>query len=150
MITYLRANAEHAGFRELIHELDTFLAVINGTGNDFFSQLNHIEPLKHVVVAWDNDLAVGCGAIKAYDGQTMEVKRMYVRPERRGQGIAAGVLQELERWAQELGYSRCILETAETLTEAIRLYTRSQYQPMPNYGPYEAVSTSVCFEKKLV
>ncbi|WP_118952068.1 GNAT family N-acetyltransferase [Taibaiella helva] len=150
MITYLRVNAEHAGFRELVHELDAFLAVINGTGNDFFSRLNHIEPLKQVVVACEGGRAIGCGAIKAYDEETMEVKRMFVRPGKRGQGIAAGVLEELERWSLELGYGRCILETAGALTDAIRLYTRNHYRAIPNYGPYEDVATSVCFEKRLV
>ena len=48
-----------------------------------------------------NDEAVGCGAIKQYDDDTMEVKRMFVKPTNRGNGIATMVLKEVENWTKE-------------------------------------------------
>ncbi|SIT88092.1 GNAT family N-acetyltransferase [Pontibacter indicus] len=79
----------------------------------------------------------------------MEVKRMYVLPEGRNQGIASKVLAELEAWAQELAYARCILETGLKQPEAIGLYQKSGYQQIPNYAQYAGVENSVCFEKVL-
>ena len=74
---------------------------------------------------------------------------MFVLPEYRGRGIASAVLSELEAWARELGYTRCILETGKKQPEAIRLYQKSGYTIIPNYGPYEQVENSVCMEKAL-
>jgi GNAT superfamily N-acetyltransferase len=102
-----------------------------------------------VVVAYEGDRAVGCGAVKSYDADTMEVKRMFVLPEERGKRIAALILDELDRWAVESGYSHCVLETGEKQPEAIALYIRCGYERIPNYGQYAEVATSVCFQKTL-
>ncbi|MBI3234928.1 MAG: GNAT family N-acetyltransferase, partial [Bacteroidetes bacterium] len=101
----------------------------------------------YVVLAYINDIPVGCGAIKQYDEQTMEVKRTFVSPEYRKQGIASTVLLELEHWSKELGYNKCILETGKKQLEAIQLYHKNDYQVIPNYGQYIGVESSVCFEK---
>jgi putative acetyltransferase len=80
----------------------------------------------------------------------MEVKRMFVVEEKRGQGIASKVLIELEKWAKELHYEKCILETGVKQPEAIRLYEKSGYRRIPNYGQYKDVAASVCFEKRIL
>ena len=74
---------------------------------------------------------------------------MYVPPANRGKGIASHVLSALETWAGELNYKKCILETGEKQPEAIRLYKKNNYRIIPNYGQYEGVSNSICFEKTL-
>jgi putative acetyltransferase len=79
----------------------------------------------------------------------MEVKRMFVKEEFRGKGIAGKVLSELEKWARELWFQKCILETGTRQIEAIALYKKSKYSIIPNYGQYEGVENSLCFEKKL-
>ncbi|MDP2060535.1 MAG: GNAT family N-acetyltransferase, partial [Flavobacteriaceae bacterium] len=104
---------------------------------------------KYVLMAFENKTAVGCGAIKEFDAQTMEIKRMYVSPDYRGKGIASEVLTALEKWAGELEYKRCILETGTRQSSAIRLYQKSGYQQIPNYGQYAQLQNSLCFEKKL-
>lgn len=148
-IQIIRTDSEHADFQALVKELDHDLAIRDGEEHAFFAQFNKTVNIKHVVLAYDNNEAVGCGAIKHYEEGVMEVKRMYVKPDRRGQGIAGKVLHELENWAAELQYSKCILETGEKQPEAIRLYQKSQYQVIPNYGQYAEVESSVCFEKLL-
>ncbi|MGQ2983306.1 GNAT family N-acetyltransferase [Flavobacterium sp.] len=105
--------------------------------------------LKHVVVVYKDGMPVGCGAIKPYDDTTMEVKRMFVPWEHRGSGMALAVLQELEQWAKELGFAKCILETGIKMPEAIGLYKKSGYAQTNNYGQYAGVESSVCFEKSL-
>ncbi len=79
----------------------------------------------------------------------MEVKRMYTVPTHRGKGLASQVLNELEKWAGELSYKSCLLETGIKQPEAIRLYQKNGYRIIPNYGQYAGVENSVCFEKHL-
>lgn len=149
MITIKRTTSVDTDFKILVRELDKDLAIRDGEEHDFFHQFNKIDMLKHVVVAYKDEVAVGCGAIKQYDDDTMEVKRMFVPLEYRGQGIAALVLRDLEKWCVELGYKKCILETGIKMPEAIRLYQKSNYQKIPNYGQYAGVESSVCFKKVL-
>lgn len=77
-----------------------------------------------MIVAYENNHAVSCGAIKAFDVTTMEAKRMYTLPDNRGKGIATQILIELEKWAKELGYKKCILETGKKQPDAIQLYQK--------------------------
>lgn len=149
MITYTKVSSNDADFQKLVKELDKYLAVINGTENDFFAQYNKIDKIDHVIMAYEGDMPVGCGAIKEYEKDAMEVKRMFVPVEMRGKGIASGVLHGLEKWAMELNYSKTVLETSKQLTAAIALYKKSAYQIIPNYGQYKNVATSICFEKVL-
>jgi len=149
MIICKRTNSENPDFQKLVKELDADLSERNGDQHDFYDQFNKIDSIKHAIVAYENEMPVGCGAIKEYSGDTMEVKRMYVPPANRGKGIASHVLHALETWAGELNYKKCILETGEKQPEAIRLYKKNNYRIIPNYGQYEGVSNSICFEKTL-
>jgi len=92
---------------------------------------------------------LGCGAIKEYNGDTMEIKRMYVSPDNRKKGIATKILTELENWARELSYAKCILETGKRQPEAIELYKKNGYKLIPNYGQYTEMENSLCFEKQV-
>ena len=95
------------------------------------------------------DRAVGCGCFKRFDAGTAEIKRMFVRPENRGSGAATLLLEELEKWAAEAGYSRAILETGVKNPEAIRFYTKSGYARIENYGQYVGMENSICMGKSL-
>lgn len=130
-------------------ELDRYLNGVNGGNNDFFAQFNKLDLIKNVVVAYEGNEPVGCGAIKEYTPDVMEVKRMFVPVDKRGRGIAGIILTELEAWAAELGYKKCILETALSMEPAVALYKKSNYNVIPNYDPYIGVETSICFEKLL-
>jgi len=144
-----RTDSEDPDFCQLVKELDIDLKLRDGEEHVFYSQFNKTDKIKHVIVAYDHDLPVGCGALKSYSNDTMEVKRMYVSENQRSKGIASEILHALETWSKELGYKKCILETGKKQPEAIRLYEKNQYRIIPNYGPYENVENSVCFEKVL-
>lgn len=146
----VRTDSTSQDFHELVSHLDRYLSGVNGDADDFFVQYNKIDQLKYVVVVYQDGLATACGAIKPYDDHTMEIKRMYVRQESRGQGIASAALAELEQWALELGYSRCILETADSMVDAVGLYQKAGYKRIEKYGQYADVETSVCFERVLL
>lgn len=145
----VRTNSENNDFQKLVLALDDDLAIRNGDANDFFTQFNKIDLLHHVVVYYLDNQPVGCGAVKEFNNSTMEVKRMYVQFEFRGKGVAVAVLQELENWARELGYTYCVLESGNKMPEAIGLYKKSGYRIIPNYDPYENIESSICFEKEL-
>lgn len=150
MITLLRTDSANKEFISLVSRLDAELAGRDGAEHAFYAQFNKIDMLRQVVVAHKGKLPVGCGAIKAFDSTAMEVKRMYVMPGFRAQGVASRVLLELEKWAVELGFQKCVLETGLRQPEAIALYTKNGYNPIPNYGQYAGMENSRCFEKFLV
>ncbi len=149
MINCIRTNSENIDFLALVKELDLDLSIRDGDDRVFYNQFNKLYKIKHVVVAYENAIPVGCGAIKQYSDDTMEVKRMFTPLNLRGGGIASQVLYELEKWALELNYSKCILETGKRQPEAIALYKKNGYKIIPNYGQYENIENSVCFEKDL-
>ena len=70
-------------------------------------------------------------------------------PEARAKGLASLILGELENWALELGFEKCILETGRMQPEAIALYEKNGYYRTTNYGQYTGVENSLCFEKNL-
>ncbi|PSR55373.1 GNAT family N-acetyltransferase [Adhaeribacter arboris] len=148
--TLFRTNSDNPDFQKLVALLDKDLAIRDGEEHAFYAQYNKIDAIKHTVVAYKNELPVGCGAIKQYAEHTTEVKRMFVLPEFRGQGIAEEILRELEQWAKELNFAECILETGKKQPEAIRLYQKAGYSLIPNYGQYQGVENSVCMLKKII
>jgi GNAT superfamily N-acetyltransferase len=145
----IRTNSEDPDFRKLVEELDAELRIRDGDEHSFYAQYNKIDMIRHVILAYEDSTPVGCGAIKEYSNNTMEVKRMYVPPGKRGDGIATLILKELEAWALELNFTKCILETGEKQPEAVRLYEKNDYKRIPNFGQYENIENSICFEKKL-
>lgn len=147
MIAITRTNSDHPDFIALVKRLDAELAERDGVDHSFYAQFNKIDTIRHVVVAYHGAEAVGCGAMKGFSAEAMEVKRMYVLPALRKRGVAAMILSELEKWTAELFYSKCILETGKRQPEAIALYTKQGYKQIPNYGQYAGVENSVCFEK---
>lgn len=150
MIELIRTNSQNPDFIHLVNLLDKDLSIRDGADHAFYNQFNKIDSIKYVIVAYENQIPVGCGAIKEYDSQTMEVKRMYVDESHRGKGIATLILKALEKWAESLGYKKCLLETGIKQPEAIALYKKNGYSIILNYGQYENVETSVCFEKDLI
>lgn len=148
--TTARTNSDNLDFQNLVSKLDHDLALKNGKANDFFTKYNKIDKIRNVVVVYDLDgLAIGCGAMKEYSDDIMEIKRMFVLVDKRGKGIAGKVLTELQLWAQELGYKKCILETGDKMIEAIGLYKKHHFNSIPNYGQYANIENSICFEKEL-
>jgi len=149
MIHITRTDSDNPHFIELVKHLDAHLAERDGNEHTFYAQFNKIDQIKHVVLVYEDSLPVSCGAIKEYAPDAMEVKRMFTLPAHRGKGIATLVLSELEKWAAELSYQRCVLETGKRQPEAIALYQKNGYHLIPNYGQYIGVENSVCFEKTI-
>jgi putative acetyltransferase len=146
---FTRTNSQNPDFQHLVALLDADLTIRNGDADAFYAQFNKINKIKHAIVAYSDEKPVGCGAFKKFDAQTVEIKRMFVQPDFRGQGIASTILKELETWAKAAKYKRCVLETGKANFEALALYPKMGYTIIPNYGQYEGVENSVCMEKYL-
>jgi putative acetyltransferase len=149
LMKLIRTDSSNIDFQALVALLDQDLSIRDGAEHAFYAQFNKIDHIQHAVVAYLDEQAVGCGAFKPFAENTVEIKRMYVRPEHRGQRIAERVLVELETWARELNIIDCVLETGQKQPEAIRLYQRSGYALIPNYGQYVGVANSVCMKKTI-
>lgn len=145
----IRTSTNNDDFQKLVQSLDQYLRSLNGEDNDFFAQYNKVDFIQHVIVIYQENIAVACGAIKAYNEDTMEIKRMYTNPAVRGNGYGSQVLNALEEWSRELGYKRCILEMGKQQVSAEYLYRKNNYKVIPNYGQYQDITSSLCFEKIL-
>ena len=149
MITVTRTTSDNPDFEKLVIELDAVLAILDGEDHAFYAQFNKSSALKNAIIAYENDVAIGIGAYKEYDSETVEIKRMYTLPEFRGKGIASKILTELELWAKEENYKIAILETGFLQTDAISLYKKLGYVITENYGQYIGVENSICMKKKM-
>lgn len=148
-MTTTRTTSENIDFQKLVVLLDEVLRIKDGEDHDFYAQHNTLDKINHVVVCYQDNAAIGCGAFKEFDSNTVEIKRMFVHPDFRGKGIASTVLKELEIWASETYYTNCVLETGKNNPEAIALYQKNGYTIIPNYGQYENIETSVCLKKSI-
>lgn len=144
-----RTDSDNQDFIELVRQLDADLAERDGDQHSFYNQFNKVDKIKYVVIAYENDKPIGCGGLKAYSSNSLEIKRMYTIPECRGKGIATKILAELEIWTTELSFAKCVLETGKRQPEAIGLYKKNGYKLIPNYGQYAEIENSLCFEKEI-
>ena len=100
-------------------------------------------------LASDGAITVGCIALRPLTQfpQAGEVKRLYVRPEGRGRGIAAQLLAALEEYAQGFGYRMLYLDTKDDLVAAIAFYRRRGYEPCERYN--ENPQATIFMKKEL-
>ncbi len=117
---------------------------INGVDPEEFRALGGY----FVIGSWDSE-AAGCGAFRPYNKTTVEIKRMFVKPEFQRRGIARAILAAVESEARKRGYKRSILETANRQPEAVALYQLCGYKQIPKYGHYVDSARSLCFGKAL-
>jgi GNAT superfamily N-acetyltransferase len=144
-------DARSADAARLIAELSAELArrydyIDDGTGH--FRPEDVAVPRSAFLIGRLDGWAVACGAVRPLDGDVGEVKRMYVEPAARGQGLSKRLLQALEDAARSMGYAALRLETADRQPEAIRLYESAGYQRIEPFGIYVSSQRSVCFEKR--
>jgi putative acetyltransferase len=133
--------------RALIERLCAEMSARYGTAPSPFSLSEAAEPRSTFLVAYLDGAPVGCGALRRIDGETAEIKRMYIAPEARRKGIARRIIRGLEEQAQAFGYRAIRLETGVRQPEAQSLYEAAGFHRIASFGPYMGNPTSVCFEK---
>jgi putative acetyltransferase len=87
-----------------------------------------------VVVSPDGDI-VGCGGLYPLGNGTAEIRKMYLLPNVRGQGLGRRLLEDLIDTAKSRRFQRVILETASVLKEAISLYRKRGFEPYQHEHP---------------
>lgn len=148
-MTLQRTTSENPHFQYLSNELEQELKLRDGDQHIFYAELNKIDNLPYVIVAYKDGLPVGCGGLREYNKNVVEIKRMFVKPQHRGHKIATAILTELEKWSAALGYRYCLLETGKNQPEAMGLYAKNKYTVIPNFGKYADSENSICFEKAI-
>jgi GNAT superfamily N-acetyltransferase len=108
----------------------------------------HPEEMVAAIGAFDGDRIVGHAALRPF-GDALEVKRVYVHPDYRGQGLSKKLMLELEAIANERGVGRLVLQTGARQLEAIALYERLGYVSIPLFGLYEQIPFFLCYGKAL-
>lgn len=103
----------------------------------------------HLVGASVGDRLVGIGGIELQGGGSAELKRFYLTPDLRGNGLADAILDALERYARDRGVGVLRLETGERQDAAISFYRRRGFQVVPRFGPYVDSAASVCMQRDL-
>lgn len=134
----------------LIAELDAYLYSLYPAENVYALDVaSLLAPNVVFAVARDGSgSALGCAAV-VVTPEYGEIKRMYVRPAARGQGLARRLIAALEDRARSRGCAVCMLETGPTMPEALALYERMGYKYRPAFGEYPEDPLSVFMQKEL-
>lgn len=151
MTEFKRTDGKDKDFIENCRLLDMDLdrRVGKKIKRDKYKKFNRIDEIQQAIVVYEGNKAVGGGAIRRYNDEDIELKRVFVHAEYQGQGIGSKLVSLLIEWAEELGYQRMILETGELLAESCAVYKKLGFQVIPNYGPYVDMEESLCMAKEL-
>jgi GNAT superfamily N-acetyltransferase len=146
---FIRHSGYNPDFKDMVFALDEELYQRNGAIQKQYEPFNQIDQIKHAIVVYLDGKPVGCGCIKKFDEHTVEIKRMFILPEMRGRKLGVQLLEELELWAKEEGFSEAVLETGIRQPEAQSLYLKSGYERTENYSQYFGMAESICYKKAL-
>lgn len=146
----IAANGENADFIKLTKLLDEELSKQYGELQKQYDKYNRLDDINDVIIIYEDEIPAACGAIKEYDSDSIELKRIFVKQEFRQRGLSKLVLGELEELGREKGYKYALLETGIKQHEAINLYKNSGYETIQNYGQYEGNGNSICMKKALL
>lgn len=135
-------------FVALTEDLDRELHRKKGLAQQAYQGLNRLDGIADVVLAVQGGRPQGCASFKVRGPGVAEVKRVYVRPERRGRGVSRHLMEALETRARERGIGTLLVETSRTFVEANGLYPALGYRVVDNYPPYEGMADSICFCKE--
>jgi len=141
------ADSTAEDIRPLLESLDTYLAGLYPPASNHGLTIEAMQaPNIHFVVAERHGKPVGCGALRL-DESYAEIKRMYVLPEARGEGIGRRLLAHLEALAASSGRQLVRLETGVRQPEALALYDEAGFSRIEPFPPYAADPWSIFMEK---
>jgi len=122
----------------------------DGSADHFRLESHEVTPGRgSFLVAYEEAVPIGCGAVRRIEAGVAEVKRMYVAPAVRGRGVGRALLAALEAEARDLGATRLVLDTGPRQPEAIALYERAGFVHIEAFGEYEDHPLSVFMGKDL-
>jgi putative acetyltransferase len=143
------ASPTEPAVRQLIAELDTFNSSLYPAESNHFDPPEKLAATRGVFLVVEREgRLVGCGAAK-HCGEWAEIKRMFLRPEARGDGLAAKLLDRLLDWARTEGLALARLETGNASAGALALYRRAGFREIPAFPPYQPDPLSIFMERAL-
>ena len=148
---FIRTDGKNKDFIENCRLLDMDLdkRVGKKIKRDKYTQFNQLDEINEAIVVYKDNRAIGGCAIRRYNDENVELKRVFIHTEYQGQGIGSKLVSLLIEWAMELGYKRMILETGEILVESCAVYSKLGFKVVPNYGPYVNMPESLCMARDL-
>lgn len=150
-ITLKQVSYDCTDFIDLCNQLDQFLNLAIGgeSKREKYKKFNHLDTMDYVVIAYDNNIPIGCAALRKYSEKSIEVKRVFVQEKYRGQHIGSTLLKNLIMYAKTSGYERMLLETGDFLKASLQLYSSYGFERIPNYGAYAGMTESLCMAKDI-
>ncbi len=151
LIEFKRTDGKNKDFVENCRLLDMDLdrRVGKKIKREKYEKYNQLDEIQEAIVVYNDNKAVGGGAIRRYNNEDIELKRVFVHTKYQEQGIGTKLVSLLIEWAAELGYKRIILETGELLEESCYVYKKLGFKVIPNYGPYVDMPESLCMARDL-
>lgn len=135
----------------LVSELDAFQSELYPSESNHCLDLSAVsdEQLRCVIVRDEGNAPAGCGALLFHEDGSAEIKRVYIRPEYRGQKLGERIVSSIEGMASEKNSRLLKLETGIHQQPAIALYRRCGYEICDAFPPYKADPLSVFMRKEL-
>ncbi len=149
VLNVIKTDSKNIDFIKLIKLLNEDLNERYGELQKQYDKHNKLEFIKDVIIIYKDDVPAACGALKEYDADTIELKRIFVTKDNRRQGLSKLIVSRLEELGSSNGYKYAVLETGIKQIEAINLYKNTGYTIIENYGQYAGNSNSVCMKKDL-
>lgn len=140
---------DSADFRTLAAALDAYYFTLVGDIQLKYAEPNRPENMNALAMVYEGETAIACGAWKAVDSETAEIKRIYVKEEYRRRGVASALIRALEESAARSGRRKLILETAVDTTGSQALYLSLGYQLRDYYGSPAGADNCMCFHKEI-
>ncbi len=135
-------------FAILSDEVEQEFYELYGEEQKKYTVYNGLAGIHDAILLYSKDVPFACAGFKVFEGNTVELKRVYVNKEYRGHGYSTYIVKQLLDRAKEKGYKRMILETGYKQKAAIALYKKLGFQIMENYGQYSGDSNSICMSIK--
>lgn len=146
----VKTDSKNTDFVELIKLLDDDLGERYGELQKQYKKYNKVDYINDVVIIYKDEVPVACGGFKEHDIDTIELKRIFVMKDHRGQGLSKLIINKLEELARNKEYKYALLETGIKQKEAINLYKSNGYYVIQNYEPYVGNANSICMKKILL
>ena len=110
---FIRTDGKNKDFIENCRLLDIDLdrRVGKKIQRDKYKKFNLLDEIQEAIIVYEDNKVIGGGAIRRYDNENIELKRVFVHTEYQGRGIGSKLVSLLIEWAKELGYERIILES---------------------------------------
>ncbi|MCI4352722.1 MAG: GNAT family N-acetyltransferase [Thermoplasmata archaeon] len=93
-------------------------------------------PRGEIILAFEREALVACGALRELEPAVGEIRRVYVRADHRGKGFGPRLTRALLSRAGELGYERVRVDALPSMAAAIEFYQEMGFTPIPAYWPH--------------